>query len=135
MRRRIVLDTNCLLQIVSRRSKHHVVWSAFLNGDYDLCVTTEILQEYEEILGQKTSSHVASMVVEIILRAPNTLRFDAHYRWGLIEQDPDDNKFVDCAIVAGASFIVTEDAHFNILASIPFPRVNVVRLEQFASMC
>lgn len=112
-----------------------MVWSAFLNGDYDLCVTTEILQEYEEILGQKTSSHVASMVVEIILRAPNTLRFDAHYRWGLIEQDPDDNKFVDCAIVAGASFIVTEDAHFNILASIPFPRVNVVRLEQFASMC
>ena len=41
------------------------------------------------------------------------------------------NKFVDCAIVANADFIVSEDSHFNVLKSIPFPRVIVKRLQIF----
>ena len=49
----------------------------------------------------------------------------------LIEQDPDDNKFVDCAITAGTDYIVSEDAHFRVLEQIPFPKVCVVRLQQF----
>jgi predicted nucleic acid-binding protein len=56
---------------------------------------------------------------------------DPQYRFGLIEQDPDDNKFVDCAIIAGADYIVSEDAHFRILADIPFPSVAVIRLDEF----
>ena len=40
-------------------------------------------------------------------------------------------KFVDCDIVAGADYIVSEDAHFRVLESIPFPSVNVKRLEEF----
>ena len=54
-----------------------------------------------------------------------------HFRFRLIEQDPDDNKFVDCAIVAGADYIVSEDAHFRVLETIPFPKVNVIRLNRF----
>ena len=49
----------------------------------------------------------------------------------LITQDPDDNKFVDCAIVANADYLVSEDNHFNVLKDIPFPKVNVITLEQF----
>lgn len=66
-----------------------------------------------------------------LLRAPNTIKLDAHFRWGLIESDPDDNKFVDCAIVANANFIVTEDNHFNVLKHISFPHVNVLKLSEF----
>ena len=40
-------------------------------------------------------------------------------------------KFVDCAIAANASFIVSEDTHFKILKNIPFPDVRVIRLAQF----
>ena len=71
------------------------------------------------------------MVCEIILRAPNTVMLDAHFRGGLIQSDPDDNKFVDCAIVANANFIVSEDSHFNVLKHIPFPHVNVLKLSEF----
>ena len=49
----------------------------------------------------------------------------------VIEQDPDDNEFVDCAIVAGADYIVSEDAHFRVLEKIPFPKVKVILLNQF----
>ena len=50
MQRNIVLDTNCLLQIIARQSKNYFLWEGFLNGDYSLYYTTEILEEYEEIL-------------------------------------------------------------------------------------
>lgn len=63
-----------------------------MNGDYCLCFTTEILEEYEEILCLKTNRLIATMVLEIITQAPNTQRVDAHYHWNLITQDPDDNK-------------------------------------------
>ena len=50
MNRYIVLDTNCLLQSLSRRSEYYKVWEAFITGKYTLCVTTEILEEYEEFI-------------------------------------------------------------------------------------
>lgn len=46
----IVLDTNCLVISLSRRSKYYSVWEDFLEGKYTLCYTNDILTEYEEIL-------------------------------------------------------------------------------------
>lgn len=134
MQRNIVLDTNCLLQIIARQSKNYFLWEGFLNGDYSLYYTTEILEEYEEILSIKANSIIASMVIEIIKQAPNSFPVDAHFHWNLITHDPDDNKFVDCAIVANADFIVSEDRHFKELESVNFPKVIVVRLKEFARM-
>ena len=131
MNRRIVLDTNCLLQAISRRSRYYRVWNDFILGRYVVCVTTDILEEYEEILSRYTSPVVGQMVVEAIIRANNVLRIDARFRFELITADPDDNKFVDCAIVSGAECIVTNDTHFNVLARIPFPRVQVKSLVDF----
>ena len=131
MSRRIVLDTNCLLQAISRRSRFYPIWREFVQGRYELCVTTEILNEYEEILSRYTSPVIGRMVVEAILRANNVVRIDAQFRFGLIESDPDDNKFVDCAIVANAEYIVTDDTHFDVLKDIPFPRVLVMTAEAF----
>ena len=131
MSRRVVLDTNCLLQSISRRSRYYKIWRDFIDGRYVLCVTTEILEEYEEILSRYLSPLVARLVVEAILRANNVFRVDAQFRFGLITVDPDDNKFVDCAIVANAECVVTNDAHFEVLRTIPFPKVNVVGIDDF----
>ena len=51
----------------------------------------------------------------------------------MIKADPDDNKFVDCAIVSGAKCIVTEDKHFRVLDSISFPHVDIVGIDAFIS--
>ena len=45
----VVIDTNCLLQIIARRSPYRPIWDAFLQGRYDLCVSDEILDEYQEV--------------------------------------------------------------------------------------
>lgn len=131
MGRLIVLDTNCLVQCFSRRSQYYRVWEDFIEGKYTLCVSSEILSEYEEIISTHSSPLAAKLVVETILRANNVLRIDAHFHFGLIIQDDDDNKFVDCAVAANAEYIVTEDRHFDILSTIPFPHVEVKRLHEF----
>lgn len=130
----IVLDTNCLVQIVSHNSKLYPIWQNFLSGKYRLCVTTEILEEYEEILGHLMSPEIARIVVEVIVKHPLTRLIDPYIHFDLIKADPDDNKFVDCAIAANANYVVSEDSHFKELKSISFPKVEVIRLKEFASL-
>ena len=127
----VVIDTNCLLQIIARKSPYRPIWDAFLEGCFDLCVSNEILEEYQEILEQQISSTVAENVVLLMLNQTNVQLVDPYFRMGLITTDPDDNKFVDCAFAAGADYLVSEDNHFCVLRSIPFPQLNLVTLDEF----
>ena len=129
--RPVVIDTNCLLQIISRRSPYRPIWDAYIAGRYQLCVSNEILDEYQEILEQQITPTVAENIVMLILNKSNTVLVDPHFRMGLITEDPDDNKFVDCTLAAGADYLVSEDNHFNVLRKTPFPMLNLVTLDEF----
>lgn len=129
--RHVVVDTNCLLRMIPLRSKYRPAWESFLNGNYILCISNEIISEYMEILTEKVSVTFASNIIEAILRSPFVYRFNPQFHFNLIDADPDDNKFVDCAIIANADYIVSEDSHFRVLDSITFPKVNVLTLDQF----
>ena len=131
MKERIVLDTNCLVISFSRRSPYFKIWEDFFNGRFVLCVTNEIIEEYEEILSQKLGHGIAENIIKAILQSSNTLKCNVFFRFGLIESDPDDNKFVDCAIVSNARYIVTEDRHFNVLKNIEFPHVDIINIDDF----
>ena len=98
-----------------------------------LCVSNEILNEYQEIIAEKASAIVASNVILTIVKSPYTLFFSPEYHFNLITSDVDDNKFVDCAIQAGAEYIVTEDHHFDVLKQIDFPKVSVIGLTEFSN--
>ena len=127
----IVLDTNCLLMSLSRRSPYYPVWRDFVDGKYTLCVTNEILAEYEEILTNKVGAEIASNVITAILDLPNTKVIQVYYHLRLITADPDDDKFVDCAFKANARYIVTLDHHYDVLKQTPFPFIDVVGIDEF----
>ena len=129
--RRIVLDTNCLLQSLPSSSPYHKIWTGVLEGKISLCVNTEILDEYEEILAEKTDKEIAHNVVEAIARLSTPTYQEVYIHFDLIKSDVDDNKFVDCAVAADAEYIVTNDTHFNILQEIPWPKVNVINIKDF----
>ena len=127
----VVLDTNCLLMSLSRRSVYYPVWRDFVDGKYTLCITNEILAEYEEILTQKVGPEIASNVIKAILDLPNTKMVQVYFHLNIITADPDDDKFVDCAFKANARYIVTEDHHDDVLKQIPFPYIDVVGIDEF----
>ncbi|MBP3843113.1 MAG: putative toxin-antitoxin system toxin component, PIN family [Prevotella sp.] len=125
---KLVLDTNSLIQCISRRSPYHELWLTFLDGRNQLCVSNEILEEYAEILEIKASPKFSELAIDVIINNPNTLFITPFYHFNTIEKDPDDNKFVDCAVAGQAKFIVTEDSHYKILQDLSFPKVDIIGL-------
>lgn len=129
--RHVVIDTNCLVQIISLHNTYRPIWNAFLAGKFQLCISNEILEEYQEIIEQQTTSRIAENVILLILNKRNVRFVDPHFRLGLITEDPDDNKFVDCAFAANADYLISDDKHFKILQRISFPQLNLIRMAEF----
>ena len=88
---RIVLDTNSLILAISSRNRYHEVWLAFLRGDYVLCITNEILEEYMEVIARNINLRVAEAIIYTLLARDNVKRFAPHYHFHLIQADEDDN--------------------------------------------
>lgn len=126
---RVVLDTNSLIMCVPRRSRYHDLWLSFLDGRNQLCVTTEILNEYAEILEKKTSTVFAERLIDVMMNCKNIILVTPYYHFAYITADPDDNKFVDCAVAANATCIVTDDRHYNVLKDVGFPHVEVIKID------
>lgn len=129
--RYIVLDTNCLLQALPTKSPYHKVWTDVLDGKICLCVNTDILEEYEEILGRKATPEIAHNIVEAIANLTTTVMQNTYVHFELLPADSDDNKFVDCAVASDAEYIVTNDKHFNPLKDIPWPKVEIIKIAEF----
>lgn len=128
---RVVLDTNCLIMAISARNEYYQVWQDFLDGKYVLCITNEIIEEYSEVIARNISPLLSEFVISTIINRKNVVMKSPSYAFHLIKADEDDNKFVDCAIVANAKYIVSNDRHFDVLREIPFPKVDVIKINQF----
>ena len=99
-----------------------------------MCVSTEILEEYAEIIAAKTSIKVAENVIHLLLESEFVELVNPFFRLRLIEADHDDDKFVDCAFAANATFIVSDDKHYDVLKEIKFPKIVVLKLKEFLEM-
>ena len=131
---KIVLDTNCLLRAVPSKSDYHCILTSLRQGRYTLCYSNEIFMEYEELLTRFYGSRLACNILNFFFYSQNALMVTPFYKWNLIYVDIDDNKFVDCALNAGADYIVTNDKHFNVLKSIDFPAIKVIKIENFKNI-
>lgn len=75
---------------------------------------------------------VVESFMQILTYLPNIEFITRYYEWNLLlDIDPDDNKFVDCAIASNSNYLVTSDRHFNILRETNFPKINLINLEEF----
>ena len=128
---RIVLDTNALLMSLPRKSPYRLIFDAFLAGNIEFLIDNAILNEYVEIIEKRSDVIVAQNIGELLSNSPHVRRPQVTTKWLLITGDPDDDKFVDCAVTGNADIIVTEDKHFNILKTVSFPIVEVVTIEEF----
>lgn len=127
---RVVLDTNVLLVSFSESSPLHWAFQAVASGQATLCLSTGIALEYEEVVAAHMGREVADALTSFLDGTPFVSWTHTRYRWRLVSGDPDDDKFADCAVAAGAT-IVTEDRHFDVLRGVDFPPVRVVGINGF----
>jgi uncharacterized protein len=127
----IVVDTNVFINALGTTSPYRWLFDKIISGKLTLCISNDIFFEYWEVLETQTNPQVAQNIANFLAVIPSVKFIAPFIKWELIVDDPDDNKFVACAISAGAECIITHDAHFKILKKIPFPSVRVFTPEGF----
>src|SRR5579862_1218505 len=128
---KIVLDSNVLLIALGKKSRFKPIWDLFIDGKYQLIISDEIEYEYQEILSQYSAVGIAEKVSEAFVESPDIIFQQVYYKWDVISEDPDDNKFFDIVVAANADYIVTNDAHFNRAKLLAFPAVKIISAEDF----
>ena len=128
---KVVLDTNIVLSSVSSKSPYRIILESLFKGQYELFVTTEILLEYEEKLAANFDKELAEIILSALLLKRNVRKIETYFDLELIQNDVDDNKFVNCAFAANVHYLVSNDKHFNILKTTNFPKINLIKIDDF----
>ena len=130
---KVVIDTNGVLRSIPNKGDYRWLIDAWKKQVFVWVISNEILTEYIEIIAFNYSEQAAEITMKTLLTSPNHLRQESYYKWQLVENDRDDNKFVDCAIASGADYLVTNDGHILDLLKIKdlFPPIPIVTFEQF----
>ena len=131
---RVLLDTNIILVITPYFSAYRWVFDALREGRFELVVSTEILNEYAELLERQYSAAFAERTLLAFDNFPTLIRVEPAFRLQLIADDPDDNKFTDAAVVGNADYIVTNDGHFRHLPDVPFPKIGLLTFDSFCEL-
>ena len=105
---RVVLDTNAVVSApIQRLGPPARILPAALAKEFELCVSSDILAEYDEVL-RRPKFKIEPQVINAFLKAAAataalvtpTTRIQA-------ARGPDDNKFLECAFEGEADYLVT----------------------------
>ena len=111
---KIVLDANIFVSalIVESGTQYKIVHH---KKQYAVVISEEILQEVEEVLHYDRIQKKYNVSNQAIRRYLHQLRRDCVVRVypavKVVDEDPDDNKYIACAKQVKADYLVTGDRH------------------------
>ena len=115
----VCIDTNVLLQAAKFGHPFHAIFEGWFRREFVWAVSNDISLEYEEMLIRQSGKErwlQFSRVLDLAeAKGDLILYVRPSFQFQVITADPDDNKFSDCAITAAADYVITEDAHFEVL--------------------
>ena len=114
---RVVLDTNVLISaIISSKGSPAKILDLWREGAFDLVFSEETLQELINVLSRGKMLRITGINEDELNRLVSYLRnssivVDSSEDISIAIEDPDDTKFISCAVQAGAKYIVSGDHH------------------------
>ena len=113
---RVVVDTSTLISAVLWTGLPHRLIELAEAGKITLCATEETLREFREVLSRpkfagkiRERATTADEIMQGVLRL--IALYGALSLPGAVEADPDDDKFLACAVTAGAEYLISSDGH------------------------
>lgn len=113
---KVVLDTNIWISIFFNRILGREFDGLLKSGRIEVFVSEEILQELAKVLEYqkikkilKKSGISSREVLEEVLRVARVV--NPKKKLDVIKDDPEDNKFLECALESKAEFVVSGDKH------------------------
>lgn len=129
---KVVLDTNCFIRCIGKKSAYRKIFDSFLDGKYSLCLSNEVLFEYAEKFLDFFGYDVSYNLIETIASQSNISYHLIYFNFRLVDRDEDDNKFADLYLSAAADVLVSNDKQLLALQKADYPKFNVMTLEDFA---
>ncbi len=126
---RIVIDTNVLISGVFFGGFPRNVLSSVVNGKIIACATTEIINEYEEIILEmidRKQGHISRGILTPLITVMEIIEPVTQVE---ICRDPDDNKFLGCAKDSRSLFIVSGDKDLLVIGK--YEDVQIVTAKEF----
>lgn len=130
-RLRVLLDTNIFLVSLASNYSYHWIYQSLIENKFELVVSNEILTEYQEQISIRYGIEITDASLDYLLWLPNVILKNPSYLWQLVENDKDDNKFVDCYVASQADFIISNDRHLHQIKNNQFPPISVLNYSEF----
>jgi putative PIN family toxin of toxin-antitoxin system len=114
---RVVVDTNIVVSsYLTPQGKAAQILSYWKDQVFDLIVSEEILSEYQSALLYPRVQKLHCMTKEEVEEIIDDFRkfaivVNPKSKISVVKDDPDDNKFLECAEEGGASYVVSGDGH------------------------
>lgn len=115
---KVVLDTNVIVSATFHGGVPFDIVQAAKAGVFDLCVSAEVVAEYREVLsrfvGPGSEIDVAIILDGLLENATVVAPVNLPTQ---LSADPDDEKFIACALAARADLIISGDRHASVPCS------------------
>jgi hypothetical protein len=107
---RVVADTNILISAFISSGAPRKVFMRVLEGRLILVASNETLEEFRDVISREKfglPEEVATEIVAVVEAA--SVVVEPKQKLKVVERDPKDDPFLECAIAGGAEYIVTGD--------------------------
>lgn len=109
---RIILDTNVFISGIFFSGPPSQILKAWRNQAFQILLSREILDEYRQVAEALASKFPTVDILPIIeLVTIHSQLVDVHGFHISVCEDPDDNKFFECAVAGKCQTIVSGDKH------------------------
>jgi len=127
--KKVVPDTNVFISGIFWNGYPRKVIDLAREGKIETVITDEIMDEVRDKLINKfhlSVEEVDFFIVDILTYAKIS---SVSFRVKVIKDDPEDDKFIECAMSCGAKYIVSGDHHLVDLGF--YKRIQIMRPQQF----
>ncbi len=127
---KIVIDTNILVASLFGDTSKKII-ELWLSGEIQLCISEPITGEYLEILRRFTfkDKEMIARIKVALERKDNACFIQRPKEKEWIHEDPEDNKFIACALALNADYVISTDSH--LLKEPDWDGIRVIRPHEF----
>ena len=111
---KVVIDTNVFISSFFGGIPREII-DYWKKGEITLCLSQEIIEEYIEVLnrlGLKDKNEIQNLT-KLFAEGYNSIFTAKTPDIEVIEDDPDDNKFIECAVALDSKIIISGDNHLK----------------------
>jgi len=133
-----VFDTNVIVSgLIASSGATYEVFEAWRQGDIILVTSGAIVREVARVLRRPFFRDKRHIDEEDIVRIARALTLGAHFvqpeiHLQVVEDDPNDDRILECAVAGGADYVVSGDHHLLDLGR--YRDIRIVTARQFLSI-